>query len=608
MTDKNTRTIRKNITAKKYDVIISLGADCLPALTFQTLGLADSYFPLDFLYRDQDKKTQLEEIDFLIQSDFKDFFNFDDLKLMDGGNDKITIYNNRTKFVFLHDLHKTPDGDYKQALQDQKDKYDRRIARFYDTVKKSKSVLFVYMEKNHVKHKNTEIFKKIWGTLHKKFPKVDVNCLFFVHDKRLDKNAYKEQYLNDNILLVKLNNGENLSLRPGDGWWRNENLFRDLFFKYCLLNKPHENNTKPKVSVLLPTYNSEKFLIQCVNSILNQTYQNFEILVVDDSSSDNTREILKSYKDKRIKIIDGPGKGLAAALNLGIKKAKGDYIARIDADDIAMPQRFEKQVAFLDEHPEFSIVGSWQEYFGNNNTFHKADSEWDKLKVSLIFRCNLCHSTLMLRKSDMIKHNLFYPEKSLQEDYELWCKAIEYIKISNIPEVLGMYRVTGNSITDSKRIALADYEANLTINNLKKYFGVTVDAEDIKLVSRRDYIYDKLSNKDKIIFENKLKNLYTKIERQNQKCKFVNPGYLRQELEYNWYCVCRGNTLTNSPYLPKLGNKELKIKLVLPIYYKNATNERIIYKLFGLRVLKIKKYQNSTKRKYYVLGIPILKI
>ena len=113
----------------------------------------------------------------------------------------------------------------------------------------------------------------------------------------------------------------------------------------------------PVVSVLMPTYNAEKYLKEAIDSILNQTFTDFEFLIIDDNSKDKTKKIIGKYNDKRIKLIKGPQKGLAAALNCGIKKAQGKYIARMDADDISLPARLEKQVNYLEAHPEITVLG-----------------------------------------------------------------------------------------------------------------------------------------------------------------------------------------------------------------------------------------------------------
>ncbi|GHT76567.1 hypothetical protein AGMMS50222_09330 [Endomicrobiia bacterium] len=140
--------------------------------------------------------------------------------------------------------------------------------------------------------------------------------------------------------------------------------------------------SKPRISVLMPTFNSAKFLQAAMNSVFRQTCQNFEFLIVDDASSDDTIKIINSYHDKRIRIVQqGSRKGLAAALNLGLREAKGVYVARFDSDDLSYPHRFEQQVAFLDAHKDISILGTWQYHFGKTNHIHRGVATHEELQI-----------------------------------------------------------------------------------------------------------------------------------------------------------------------------------------------------------------------------------
>ena len=124
----------------------------------------------------------------------------------------------------------------------------------------------------------------------------------------------------------------------------------------------------PRVTVLLPTYQSEKYLCETLESVFSQTFQDFEVLIVDDHSTDDTLKIVRSFADSRIRLLVGLQKGLAAALNYGMQEATGEYIARIDADDLMVLTRLEKQVAYLDEHPKVAVCGGggakllWSKY------------------------------------------------------------------------------------------------------------------------------------------------------------------------------------------------------------------------------------------------------
>ena len=288
---------------------------------------------------------------------------------------------------------------------------------------------------------------------------------------------------------------------------------------------------KPLVSVVMPTYNAEQYLNETMDSLLSQTFKNFELLIIDDASKDNTRKIIRSYKDARIKLINGPQKGLATALNYGIKIANGKYIARMDADDIALPERFAKEVEFLEKHQDISIVGTWQERFGVRTGIHQTQANHEDIKAKLLFGCDMCHSTIMLRKADIIKYKLFYDEKSPQEDFELWSRAIKKVKFANIPEVLSRYRTSNDSITAGKRKILEQYELSIIIKQLKENLSLEIAPEDQELLQRR---YNPLSNKssrEQEKFLQKFDRLCKKILDSNEKIRFYNQQSLYRELK-----------------------------------------------------------------------------
>lgn len=230
----------------------------------------------------------------------------------------------------------------------------------------------------------------------------------------------------------------------------------------------------PRVSVLLPTYQSGAYLRETLDSIWTQTYQDYELLVVDDASTDQTLEILQESKDPRLRIIQGRNRGLADALNLGITSARGDYIARIDADDLMVPDRLEKQVRFLDAHPEVIVCGGWQQYFGLSTFLHAPPASAEQCRANLLFRCDLCHSTLMLRRAALIAHDLFYDPAFAAEDFELWTRVLDVGDIANLPEVLGYYREDGRSITAAKKETLIRQNGEIVAASLQRNLGIAL--------------------------------------------------------------------------------------------------------------------------------------
>lgn len=205
----------------------------------------------------------------------------------------------------------------------------------------------------------------------------------------------------------------------------------------------------PLISVIMPVYNTNKeYLCEAIDSILNQTINDFELLIIDDgSTSPEVKDTIYSYKDSRIKYFFKENTGVADTLNYGIGKASGKYIARMDSDDISLPERFKKQVTYLERHPEISLVGSWIEFFPKKQF-------WKPMKkpglFDFLYTTQLAHPTVMWRKEDFDKHKLKYDPSFIAEDYEMWSRVVLILKIDNIQEVLLKYRVTNEQITSSK--------------------------------------------------------------------------------------------------------------------------------------------------------------
>lgn len=198
---------------------------------------------------------------------------------------------------------------------------------------------------------------------------------------------------------------------------------------------------KPKVSVVMPVYNGGKYIKKSVNSILNQSFKDFELIVINDGSIDETSKFLKTVKDKRLKVINNhENLGLVPSLNKGLKVAKGQYIARADADDINDPKRFEKQVNFLEQHLDYCLVGSAADLIDEKGkkigieSYSLSDSE---IRVELLKRNCIIHPTAMMR-TDAVRnvggYRNFFNKGA--EEYDLWFRMIKTGKVQNLPEKL----------------------------------------------------------------------------------------------------------------------------------------------------------------------------
>ncbi len=244
----------------------------------------------------------------------------------------------------------------------------------------------------------------------------------------------------------------------------------------------------PLVTVLMSTYNSQSTIKEAVDSILNQTLLNFEFIIIDDASTDNTLKILKEYRDSRIKIIENKeNKGLGYNLNYGINISKGAYIARMDSDDISLPQRFQKQVDYLNLHPDIICVGSRAYRFGNLSLFQKLFKRvmnqilsYDELKIQMLNGTPLLHPSVMFNGILLRKAGFNYsPTFRRAQDYELWTRMIWDFKMENMKDCLLKYRYSKSQASSRFR---SEQIANSNImyqRVLSKLLGRTVNNEEI---------------------------------------------------------------------------------------------------------------------------------
>jgi glycosyltransferase involved in cell wall biosynthesis len=212
----------------------------------------------------------------------------------------------------------------------------------------------------------------------------------------------------------------------------------------------------------MPVYNAEQYVGEAVRSISRQTFRDFELIVIDDGSTDRSPEILQSLanQDSRIAIHRQPNSGVGPSLNFGCSLARGAYVARMDADDISLPRRFEKQVAFLDAHSDVGVLGTWIQDVGQNG---EAGPIWPlpttaaTIQWFLMFGNCLAHPTVMMR-TDVIKRLQYNPAAAHVEDYDLWIRASRVTNLANIPEVLLKYRVLTHS-TSSRHLSVQQQQA-----------------------------------------------------------------------------------------------------------------------------------------------------
>lgn len=209
------------------------------------------------------------------------------------------------------------------------------------------------------------------------------------------------------------------------------------------------SGNNPLVTVLLPVYNRES-VTRTIESILCQTYTNFELLVVDNASTDHTVDMVAAYTDKRIRLVVNENNyGQTGSLNRGLSIARGKYIARIDADDIALPNRLEKQVSFLESHPDYGLCGCWVQYINDNDQLTvtmKMCLTDEGLRAMQKITCGMYHPTAMMRVSVLREFDISYNSGlSMASDYDMWFQIMQHAKGRNLGEVLLYYRRGSNN-------------------------------------------------------------------------------------------------------------------------------------------------------------------
>ncbi|MBO7098212.1 MAG: glycosyltransferase [Alphaproteobacteria bacterium] len=228
--------------------------------------------------------------------------------------------------------------------------------------------------------------------------------------------------------------------------------------------------TQPKVSVLMPIYKTpEKYLREAIESILTQTFTDFEFLILDDCPEDNRKSIVQSYRDDRIKYFQNESNlGISRSRNKLIDLSKGTYLAVMDHDDISMPTRFEKEVLYLDNNPDIGVVSSNIKDIVKNNISHRPADD-HAIKVTLMGGCTVMHPASMIRKSVLTQNNLHYEEEfSPAEDYALWCRLIGVTKFHHLQEILFKYRNHKQNTTHKQ-----SGKSNVAASNLRNFLKET---------------------------------------------------------------------------------------------------------------------------------------
>lgn len=242
----------------------------------------------------------------------------------------------------------------------------------------------------------------------------------------------------------------------------------------------------PFVTVFMPVYNSGKYLVEAIESILRQTYRNLELLIVDDGSTDHSIEIIETFADPRIRLIkNDQNRGIPFTRNVGLKEARGKYLAIMDSDDISHPERIERQVAYLENHPAIDVVGTFYVQFSENRKKKVAVPfiQPEELKLMLLFYNPIANPSVIMRKETLDKYQLRYDEDYfVAQDYQLWSQLIKVGNICILPEYLLFYRFGHENISKKSNEKKRQQRKKLIDRihiDLLSYYGIPLDENEV---------------------------------------------------------------------------------------------------------------------------------
>jgi len=331
-----------------------------------------------------------------------------------------------------------------------------------------------------------------------------------------------------------------------------------------------------RVTVLLSVYNGAEFLAETINSVLTQTYTDFDFLIINDASTDNSEEIILSYKDSRIQyLINEQNLGSIGSPQKGMDLIQSDYIARIDQDDLWQPSKLEKQIDFLDSNPEIGLCGTSIELIGDRTGVRMFPISNEPLKVGFLFGCLMSHPSVIFRKSFLIESGLRYsPEYYLADDYKMWIDCLNHTQIYNIPEVLVSYRQHESQICSIHAPEQLIVKNRVRLEMLERIYPNTTEEEqkfhletfvEQKIQSVNDY-KKCIAWKKTLQWQNKLNGFYIQPHVLDKELdKYIQVGYKQYILIMYFKEFTFANALK---YVCSLRWRYLSLRRNLSLFYK----------------------------------------
>ncbi|MDR1370726.1 MAG: glycosyltransferase [Dysgonamonadaceae bacterium] len=322
-----------------------------------------------------------------------------------------------------------------------------------------------------------------------------------------------------------------------------------------------------QLSVVMPVFNAEKYLREAIESILNQTFADFELIIINDGSTDESKNIILSYTDQRICYIENETNlGLIKTLNKGIKICKGKYIIRMDSDDICVPTRIEKQIRFMKKRPDVGLCGTWAYVIDDKGTITgKIINQTSPpfISISLLFSVPLIHPSTCFRAS-ILKQNLYH-EVPVAEDYDLWCRLNEQTKIANIPDFSLYYRWHNTNISREKQLTQEQNKEKLIREELHKS-GLEPDPEMMRIHRLSFSLYSfgketqtRISSSDLI----KSGEWFSKLLSANKQYKRYKQEALTAFLWGRWIVLCKTTGQKRKIFFPPFVSCSPKVLYLL---------------------------------------------
>ena len=266
-------------------------------------------------------------------------------------------------------------------------------------------------------------------------------------------------------------------------------------------------NDRVDVSVIMPAFNAEKYVAEAASSIFDQTFTNFELIVVNDGSTDRTLEILNAIADDRLRILSNDNNmGVVKSLNKGIAEARGRYIARQDADDISLPERLQKQFEYLEKHPEIALLGTGRKTMSGTGIFKKQKTILERPTFKNLLKGNcFSHGSVMIRKKALEEVGNYNELFRSSQDYELWLRIAKSFPVANLPEALYILRRHPESVSWKYTHISILYRLlarELALDKVTNEILSQIREDDI------EFYYQRLSTENKIFYHQKLATSY----------------------------------------------------------------------------------------------------